>query len=174
MGCSQFLAALAVAAAVIATASAHAQAPSTEPHPLATPGPIEVVVKPSGETWRVIDGDSVEIGGQEWRLQGFDTAEMDGRCEAERRLAIIAQRRLAALLMAATRVEVQDSGERDRHRRPLGTLLVDGQDVGAVLIGELLARPYRGGLRKGWCRRDSRDDLVVAPPPPVRETKRKP
>lgn len=156
------------------------------PHPLATPGPIDITFS-NGVTWRVVDGDSIVAPGPvapspspakpdpvEWRLTGFDTAELDAKCEAERRLAIMAQRRLADLLRTAKAVDLVDSGERDRYRRPLGRLMIDGRDAGAIMIAELLARPYRGGPRKGWCSRDSRDDLVVAPPSPTRETGRKP
>lgn len=42
---------------------------------------------------------------------------------------------------------------------------IDGADVGQMLIQELLARPYLGGRKRGWCSRDSRDDLVPGVPP---------
>jgi micrococcal nuclease len=39
---------------------------------------------------------------------------------------------------------------RDRAGRTLGTVSVDGRDVGEVLVGEELARPWEG-RRKPWC-----------------------
>jgi endonuclease YncB( thermonuclease family) len=113
-----------------------------------------------------VDGDSILVGGVEWRLMGFDTPEIARAwCEAERRLGLLAKVRLAALIAAAGRIETRDSGARDRYRRPLGDLILDGANVRDAMIGEGYARPYNGGRRKGWCSRDSRDDLVPGLPP---------
>ena len=114
----------------------------------------------------VVDGDSVTLDGVEWRLKGFDAAEINSaKCEAERRLGIIAKRRLMELLAAAKVIDLSTDGATDRYRRPLGDLVIDGVNVRETLISEGLARPYNGGYRKGWCSRDSRDDLVPGPPP---------
>lgn len=109
----------------------------------------------------VVDGDSVKVDGREWRLKGYDTAETaKAWCEGERRLGIIATKRLEALIANARALELTGGETTDRYNRPLGTLLVDGVDTGQTMIAEGLARPYNGGRRKGWCSRDSRDDLV--------------
>jgi endonuclease YncB( thermonuclease family) len=134
----------------------------------------ETVTLPDGRVLGVIDGDSVAVDGVEWRLLGFDAPEIDtARCEGERRIGIIAMRRLRALIVsghaAGLALTLVHSGRSDRHKRPLGTLTVGGVDVRDTLIAELLARPYNGGVKKGWCSRDSRDDLVSDPPLPVRE-----
>lgn len=114
----------------------------------------------------VVDGDSITVSGQEWRLRGFDAAETTrAACEAERRLGLLTQRRLEQLLAAAVRVELEGGTEHDRYRRPLGDLVLDGRNVRDTLIAEGWARPYNGGPRKGWCSRDSRDDLIPGPPP---------
>lgn len=105
----------------------------------------------------VIDGDSIRVGMIEWRLMGFDTPESGKRgnakprCEAERRLAVLAKKRLQQLVDQATTVELVDSGKLDKYERILGDLLVDGRNVKDVLIAECLARPYGGGFRNGWC-----------------------
>lgn len=112
-----------------------------------------VVVLPDGRAIGVVDGDSITVDGVEWRLRGYDTAETDrALCEGERRLGLVAMRRLAALLAATppARVELVDGGERDRYRRKLGDLLLDGANVRETLLQEGLARPYNGGRRKGW------------------------
>lgn len=114
----------------------------------------------------VVDGDSILVGGVEWRLQGFDTPEIDrAKCEGERRAALFAKRRLEELIAAAIRVETVNSGQADRYKRPLGDLILDGRNVREIMIAEGYARPYNGGVRKGWCSRDSLDNLVPGLPP---------
>ena len=100
----------------------------------------------------VIDGDTIK-----WkqttrvRLMGFDTPELSGRCKLERRLAQDAKDRLRSLLEGATDIDLVSRFEQDRYGRLLAWLLIDGRDVGRVLISESLARPYDGGPRMAWC-----------------------
>jgi endonuclease YncB( thermonuclease family) len=54
-------------------------------------------------------------------------------------------------LLASGEVRVIESGRIDKYRRTLAHVEVDGRDVGEILIGEGLARPYKGGKRQGWC-----------------------
>ena len=123
-----------------------------------------------GHAVAVVDGDSITVDGVEWRLLGYDAPEIDrARCEGERRLGLVARRRLSQIIQAAaesaTPAELVDSGRRDRYRRPLGDLLIGGANVRETMIAEDLGRAYNGGIKKGWCSRDSRDDLVPGPPP---------
>jgi endonuclease YncB( thermonuclease family) len=46
---------------------------------------------------------------------------------------------------------VLESGKLDRYGRTLASVTVNGRDVGEILIGEGLARPYQGGRRGSWC-----------------------
>ena len=55
--------------------------------------------------------------------------------------------------MANARTVEPRIGEMDRYGRRLVRLSLDGRDVGAVLISEGLAVPYRGGRRIDWCAR---------------------
>jgi endonuclease YncB( thermonuclease family) len=99
-----------------------------------------------------IDGDTVTYQGKTWRLMGFDTPEtFNARCEAEYRLGDVARHRLQQLIDAAKDVRIKDSGKLDKYQRGLGQLLLDGKDVGSILIEENLARPYHGQKRQGWC-----------------------
>ena len=55
----------------------------------------------------VVDGDSVTLDGQEWRLRGYDTPEIDkAQCEGKRRLALAAKRRLEELVVAAGEIRI--------------------------------------------------------------------
>jgi endonuclease YncB( thermonuclease family) len=121
-------------------------------------------VDPSSIT--VVDGDTIIIDGTTWRLMGYDTPETDGaKCEGERRLGLLARQRLSVFIDASTAMTITGNGEKDAYQRRLGRLSINGRDVGAILISELLARPYNGSYRKGWCSRDSRDDMPPGPLP---------
>lgn len=91
--------------------------------------------------------------GRAVRIVGIDAPELHpSHCDAERELGEKAKARLLALLRGAAKVDVEiPANRRDKYGRLLGRILADGQDVGAVLIAEGLARPYTSGRRKGWC-----------------------
>jgi micrococcal nuclease len=107
---------------------------------------------------RVIDGDTVDMacpdtGRFRARLSGFDTPEsFEPRCTAEARVARSATERLRGLVAEAASVDAR-LGDLDRYGRRLVGLTLDGRDVGATLIAEGLALPYRGGPRPDWCAR---------------------
>ncbi|MFW5641616.1 MAG: thermonuclease family protein [Roseicyclus sp.] len=104
----------------------------------------------------VVDGDTVDMtcaatGPFRARLTGFDTPEtFRPGCAAEARAARQATQRLRALVAQAQTVDARLGGT-DRFGRRLVGLSLDGRDVGAVLIAEGLAVPYRGGRRIDWC-----------------------
>lgn len=105
---------------------------------------------------RVHDGDSIRatIDGESEpiRLLGIDTPEIGdkARCSLEQQLAVAARDRLRELIEAAEDRQLCPAG-RDKYRRVLATVLLDGEDVAAVLIAEGHGRPYEGGKRAGWC-----------------------
>lgn len=99
-----------------------------------------------------IDGDTVQQGAAHYRLLGFDTPEIRGKCASERIGARVAYARLQILIWQAARVELAPINVRDRYGRGLAHLLIDGRDVDRIMIGRGLARPYSGGRRKRWCR----------------------
>lgn len=119
-----------------------------------TPAPLAVI---DGKAITVVDGDSLGVDGVEWRLIGFDAPETARAvCEAERRLGLIAKSRLETMIRDAVAagqpVDLAASGERDRYRRPLAHLRIDGADVGQMLIQELLARPTSAGASAAGAR----------------------
>lgn len=97
----------------------------------------------------VVDGDTLWLHGEKIRLAGIDAPELDGaRCKPERELAEAATLRLVELLAAGPPL-VERRGL-DRYGRTLATVYIDGEDVGAVLIAEGLARVWTG-RREPWC-----------------------
>lgn len=120
-----------------------------------SPRPAQSVTGPVAVTaaaLRVIDGDTVEFQALNYRLTGYDTPEVrHAECEAERALGNRATAQLQAMIDSASAMELRVEAGRDRYGRGLGSLLVDGRDVGDVLISEGLARRYNGGQRRGWC-----------------------
>jgi micrococcal nuclease len=105
---------------------------------------------------RVIDGDTIEMNGETIRLLNIDTPEtFRPQCARERAIGLAAKARLVGLL-ARGKVTVERDGK-DRYRRTLAVVKVDGRDVGAVLLAEGHALPYVPGPEAkaqrmaAWC-----------------------
>jgi micrococcal nuclease len=100
---------------------------------------------------QVTDGDTLKVGRESIRVVGIDAPELRGRCMSETLAAYAARDRMAYLLASAKRVEIIRRKGRDKYRRTLARVLIDGRDVADVLIGDGVVRPYDGGKRGGWC-----------------------
>jgi endonuclease YncB( thermonuclease family) len=121
----------------------------------------------AGVEVQVVDGDTVRVRGQVYRLVGFDAPESgsQARCAAERSLAERATARLRQLVargslhfepVACSCPAGTEGTRRCNYGRLCATLAVDGRDVGAIMIAEGLARRYVcGGTRcpprQAWC-----------------------
>lgn len=110
-----------------------------------------------GKAGCVIDGDTLAIGQRRIRLTGFDAPEIDGQCEAERRLAMQAREALRDWLNRGP--FLLDGGAeppRDRYGRELRAARREdaaGQQwLAEAMIGQGLARDD-GWLTsgEGWC-----------------------
>jgi len=111
----------------------------------------------------IIDGDTVDIAGERIRILNIDSPETRGsRCERELVLGLKAKERLAALLRAGpVTIDRCESTGRcvDRYGRTLARLGTAAGDVGAILIAEGLAEPWRPGRAAAeqrvvrWCGR---------------------
>ncbi len=101
----------------------------------------------------VVDGDTIKVRGETWRLRGFDAPEVRrAKCDRERRLGVTASAALRFLIARAGRIETRRTHKRDQYGRVLGDLYVDGRSVGDVLREGGLAKPYNGrGKRPNWC-----------------------
>lgn len=96
----------------------------------------------------VHDGDSIVVEQERIRLADIDAPELQGRCDHESRLAIRARDRLVEIL-ASGDVAIHRQG-RDRYRRTLAIVTVDGRSAGDILVSEGLARTW-SGRREPWC-----------------------
>jgi len=101
----------------------------------------------------VVDGDTVWVGGLEKsvRLESSYAPEprgnlCGGRAEAE--LGRQAANRLVQLLNQNDATVTLNG--KDRYGRNLGTIWINGQDVGDILISEGLARRWPNGP-EFWC-----------------------
>lgn len=94
---------------------------------------------------RVIDGDTLAVGGQTLRLHGIDALEVDQRCSAPQapRWSCGAWVRDAVRALYQGRQATCTVLDHDRYGRAVATCLVDGQDIGADLVGQGLAFAYR-------------------------------
>jgi len=105
----------------------------------------------------VIDGDTVIIQSVRIRIANIDAPELHGKCDAELRLARVARRRMKELLSMEVIINPGDPIDhrtKDWYGRTLATLTVvtpeGNKDVGEIMIGEGLARPWTGH-RQPWC-----------------------
>lgn len=96
----------------------------------------------------VVDGDTLWIGGEKFRLQNINTAETNGRCSRERELAARATQTLRAILSSEPFVVTRTG--RDRYGRTLATFRNSGGDVGHMLIANGLAHEWNG-RKENWC-----------------------
>lgn len=94
----------------------------------------------------------MRLAGETIRLVGFDTPETyRAQCNAERARGDAATERLRELLARASSARLAYLPRRDQYGRDLAQLMLDGQDVADVMVGEGLARRYSGGQRQSWC-----------------------
>ncbi|MBB2749749.1 UNVERIFIED_ORG: endonuclease YncB(thermonuclease family) [Rhizobium aethiopicum] len=122
------------------------------------------------QEFTVTDGDTVHVVGEAagTRLVGFNTPEkFSPQCEYERQQGERASARLRELVaggstqltkVACACAAGTEGTSKCNHGRSCGTLLVDGKDVGSILISEALAVPFVCGTMncpptpRPWCR----------------------
>ena len=109
---------------------------------------------------RVIDGDTFVVDIDEFpdligkdisvRVNGIDTPELRGKCEREKDLAVKAKERVDALLKTADTI-VLENLSRGSFFRIVADVIIDGVDLGELILNEGLATPYRPGRESPWC-----------------------
>ncbi|MEM7271110.1 MAG: thermonuclease family protein [Pseudomonadota bacterium] len=92
---------------------------------------------------RIIDGDSIEIGGADIRLYGIDAPEFDQTC-LDRRGSTYACGRLAKrhLERAAAGTVTCEVVEQDRYGRDVSICFAGEADLGAAMVSAGWARAY--------------------------------
>lgn len=99
----------------------------------------------------VVDGDTFWLAGQKVRIADINAPETHGAgCPAEQALGDRATRRLIALLNTGPFSLEIEGRETDRYGRALRVVRRAGQSIGAQLVREGLAEPWRG-KRSNWC-----------------------
>ncbi|MEN9682781.1 MAG: hypothetical protein RLZZ427_532 [Pseudomonadota bacterium] len=99
----------------------------------------------------VVDGDTFWAAGQKIRIADINAPETHGAgCPAEQALGDRATQRLIALLNAGPFVLAIEGRETDRYGRALRIVRRGGRSLGAQLVQEGLAEPWRG-KRSNWC-----------------------
>lgn len=96
-------------------------------------------------TIRVIDGDTIDVGGTRVRLHGIDAPEAGQSCDTDQgrtwACGAWVSREMRARYQGKTATCL--AVERDRYGRIVARCTVGGQDMGAALVGEGLAFAYR-------------------------------
>ena len=101
---------------------------------------------------RVVDGDTIHVSGQPYRLLGFDTPETyEPACSQELARGDAATAAMRALVSSGRHLALHALPEQDRYGRGLARLTADGVDAADLMIEAGHARPYRGGRRRSWC-----------------------
>ena len=104
-----------------------------------------------GGTNCVVDGDTFWMGGEKIRVADIDAPETHpSRCAEEARLGDAATARLQALLNAGPVVLEAADRDTDKYGRKLRVVTRGGRSLGAMLVGEGLARQWTG-RRQPWC-----------------------
>ena len=84
------------------------------------------------------------------RVLGIDAPEIRGKCNKEIELARKAKKFTVEKLRSAKFIELHNI-KRGKYFRILAQVIVDGKNLGQLLIKSGHARPYNGGSRLGWC-----------------------
>ena len=86
------------------------------------------------------------------RVNGIDTPEIKGNCEKEKYEAQQAKEMVADILKDAEQINLKNM-ERGKYFRIVADVLVDGEDLGSMLVDAGVAVRYDGGKKSHkWCK----------------------
>lgn len=86
---------------------------------------------------------------QRIRVRGVDTPEIKGSCGNEILAAVKARDFVRTYLKSANEIVLTNVGK-DKFKRILANVMVDGKDLAETLINKKLGRKWRG-KRENWC-----------------------
>jgi len=108
---------------------------------------------------RVYDGDTLTVDIKDWppvigtampiRINGVDTPEIDSKDPGIKKLAENAKRFVTQTLASSSVIELKNI-KRDKYFRLDADVIVDGYNLGQLLINNKLAKPYDGGKKEAW------------------------
>jgi endonuclease YncB( thermonuclease family) len=120
----------------------------------AIPGPV------AAKVIKVYDGDTFTVEAYPWpgleakasvRIDGVDTPEIRGKCEAEKQKAVEAREFVKGLVLGEVVLL-----ENVKHGKYAGRVVADvklnnGEKLADKIIAQGLGREYHGGPRGKWC-----------------------
>ena len=113
--------------------------------------PADVVSVYDGDTFKAVahpwPGMSIDVS---VRVNGIDTPEIRGKCQAEKEAAIAARDYVRDVLGESVILKNVKRGKY-AGRVVADVYLTDGRILTELLIASGLGRPYDGGKRSGWC-----------------------
>ena len=127
----------------------------------ATAGSDPTITGPvAAKVVKVYDGDTFTVEAYPWpgleakasvRINGVDTPEIRGKCEAEKQKAIKARDFVKWLVLGEV-VYLENV----KHGKYAGRVVADvklegGGNLADKIIDQGLGREYHGGTREGWC-----------------------
>ncbi len=127
----------------------------------ATAGTAPTITGPvSAKVVKVYDGDTFTVEAYPWpgitakasvRIDGVDTPEIRGKCEAEKQKAIEAREFVKGLVLGET-VTLENVKHGKYAGRVVAEVFLDGGvSLAEKIISQGLGREYHGGRREGWC-----------------------
>lgn len=111
----------------------------------------------------VYDGDTFRIEAYPWpgleakasvQVNGVDTPEIRGKCEAEKQKAIETRDFVRELILGKTVFLENVKYGKYAGRVVADVNLADGVNLAQAIIDNKFGREYHGGRREGWCLSD--------------------
>jgi micrococcal nuclease len=114
----------------------------------------------SSDIVSIYDGDTFKVNIKEWpdiighrisiRIQGVDTPELRGKCQAEKDKARLAKQFTVAALRGAETIELRNL-QRGKYFRLIADVYIDNKSLSELLLEAKHARLYQGKKRGSWC-----------------------
>ncbi len=114
----------------------------------------------SAKVIKVYDGDTFTVEAYPWpgleakasvQVDGVDTPEIRGKCEAEKQKAIEARDFVKGLILGEV-VQLENVKHGKYAGRVVAEVILDGgENLADKIISQGLGREYHGGKREGWC-----------------------
>lgn len=113
----------------------------------------------------VTSADVIQSGGRTYRIYDVDAPQLGASCRRERERAEETASFVRNLVANARRIEIvpgydprgRQSWPRDHVGRRLANILIDGRDLGEVLMQQGRAVPWNNSQTFNWCARRDPD-----------------